>query len=118
MKRKITVIDDDIDLRNLLRRALQSKGFEVELFSSANDLMKAHHDSSNLYIIDINLNGISGLDLCRQLKGADATKDVPVLIISAHPEILTLAKDACADDSLTKPFTQKELLDKIGKFVS
>lgn len=121
-KKKITIIDDDSDLRNLLLVVLRFYNFEVEIFSSGEEFLARHKESSpkdfpDLYIIDINLGGINGIDLCRNLKTSPVTKSVPVIIISAHPEIEKLAKDVCADESLAKPFSQKILKDVISKYV-
>jgi DNA-binding response OmpR family regulator len=120
--KKITVIDDDVDLRDLLRRLLQFQGFEVTLFSSGNELLNdqsaVHALTCDLFIIDINLAGLSGLDLCRHLKSRKDTQTTPVMIISAHPELPALAKDVRADEALTKPFSRSDLMEKILRLIS
>jgi two-component system, OmpR family, phosphate regulon response regulator PhoB len=109
----ICIIDDDNDSRELLQAFLRRKKFAVEIFSTAEDFLTAPKTPSDLYILDINLGGLSGLDVCRQLKNDEETKDKKILIISAHPEIEKLSQQACADDFLPRPFSQSSLIEKI-----
>jgi DNA-binding response OmpR family regulator len=115
MKRKITVVDDETDLRNLLRLTLSMAGYDVEVFSNGEDFVNQSNFNSDLYIIDIDLGKMTGLDVCRFLKSSKATG--PVIMISADPEIRSLAEEACADGSLAKPFSQSGLLQKIDSYL-
>jgi DNA-binding response OmpR family regulator len=110
-KSKIIIIEDDPDLRILIALALRAESFEVTLFSEGNDFLR-EATVADLYIIDINLGGISGLDLCKQIKGSYANPSV-VILISANPDIGKLAQEACADDTLSKPFNSRDLLSKV-----
>jgi DNA-binding response OmpR family regulator len=116
MKEKITIVEDDDDLRSLLKLMLEAAGYDVDVRSDGNDFFNKSSDRSDLYIIDLNLGGINGLDLCKQLKG-QIKNNTPVIMISANPDVRQLAKDACADDTLSKPFTSKELLAKITQYL-
>src|SRR5262245_33502315 len=104
MKKKITIIDDDDDLRTLMGLTLSSAGYEVKTYSGGSVLEDQAAETSHLYIIDINLGGKkSGLDLCKQIKDRDINGKAPiVIIISAHPDVRQLAMEACADDTLPK----------------
>ena len=115
-KGKITVIDDDEDLRNLLQIALRLEGFEVNGFANGDEFMKVVESSapSDLYVIDINLGGITGFEICRRLKSNAHTKFGYVILISANPEVQQLSQDVSADDYMLKPFSQRELMKKIG----
>jgi two-component system, OmpR family, phosphate regulon response regulator PhoB len=115
MKKKLTVIDDDHDLRNLLQIALRNEGYDVTTFSNGREFLDSVADASpaELYIIDINLGGISGYEVCKQLKTIEKTKAKSVILISANPEVQQLAAEAPADDYLLKPISIKILLDKI-----
>lgn len=120
MKQRITVIDDDVDLRNLLQIALKIEGFDVQTFSNGDEFLQLRHSKSesDLYIIDINLGGISGTELCTILK-ADSNLIKPlVMLISANPEIEQLATDAGADSWILKPVTQKELINRISEILN
>jgi DNA-binding response OmpR family regulator len=118
MKKKITIIDDDSDLRNLLKIILGIEGFDVSAYSNGDDFFKHNHGAADLYIIDINLGGISGLEMCRHLKSQENAKDSCVILISANPEIRSMAESVCADDTLAKPFNQKELIRKVRQHLN
>lgn len=115
MKGRITVIDDDNDLRSLLQIALRIEGFDVVAYPNGADYLTNadQTDPSDLYIIDINLGGISGFELCQYLKSFNRTKHASVILISANAEVQQMSDEVKADDYLIKPFTQKELINKI-----
>lgn len=110
-KIKIIIIEDDPDLRALMTLALVAQRFEVTSFSEG-DAFLTQGGVADLYIIDINLGGVSGLDLCQKLKTTSNRRPV-VIMISANPDINNLAREACADDALPKPFNSKDLLNKV-----
>ena len=118
MDKKITVIEDDEDLKSLVVMTLRSKGYEVVAQSAMMSLVEENARLSDLFIVDINLgSGISGLDICKKLKG-EMRNRIPVIIItSAHPDLKQLAIDAYADDTLPKPFTSRELLEKVRQYL-
>jgi DNA-binding response OmpR family regulator len=117
MKEKITVIDDDMDLRNLLGLALEMDGFDVT-FSNGVEFMNSFNETSvsGFYIIDVNLGGISGPEICKYLKSFQAIHNSYVILISANPELHQFADESAADGYLLKPFSQKELLTKIKSY--
>jgi two-component system phosphate regulon response regulator PhoB len=108
----ITIIDDDIDSRKLLEKFLLRHGYTVNVFSNAETFLNTPNHQSDLYLIDINLGGISGDELCSRMKKENPTLP-PVIIISAHPEIERISKNACAEAFLTKPFSRDALLQQI-----
>jgi DNA-binding response OmpR family regulator len=115
MKRKITVIDDDADLRRLLQIGLKLDGFEVDVFSNGDDFMNSRNQNpaSEFYVIDVNLGGISGPEICKRLKKEQLTQRASVVLISANPELQQLAKESAADGYIFKPFSQKDLITKL-----
>jgi DNA-binding response OmpR family regulator len=120
MKGRITVIDDDKDLRSLLQIALRIEGFDVIVYANGSEFMAAIEgaEPSDVYIIDINLGGMRGFELCQILKSFGKTKTSHVILISANAEVQQLSNEARADDYLIKPFTQKELMQKIVKLLN
>jgi FixJ family two-component response regulator len=110
----IAVVDDDESVRDALDNLISSHGFEVVLFSSAEDFLNS--DSSlqtDCAILDVRLAGISGLELQRTL-AADG-KSIPVIIITAqgNDERRAQAVAAGAIAFLNKPFKQEVLLAAI-----
>jgi two-component system response regulator MtrA len=114
IKNRITVIEDDPDLRQLVTLVLKSAGYDVIAKSDGANLFPSS-GVTDLYLIDCNLGAISGLDLCRRIK--DEVNDACVIVVSANPDLRALATDACADDALPKPFNTKELLRKISEYL-
>jgi two-component system, OmpR family, phosphate regulon response regulator PhoB len=114
--RRITIIDDDSDSRKLLQTFLANT-HTVTIFSNAEDFLASNLLNADLYIIDINLGGVSGLEVCERIKATPSVKKPAVVIISAHPEIRELSEQACADDYLPKPFTRQSLMDKVEQLL-
>jgi len=105
----IIVTDDDAAIQAAIRIMLERKGYVVTTFRTGELLMKGTFQIPHLFILDNQLPGINGLDLCRYLKAQEATKHIPVLILSASPGVELHAKEACADAFLAKPFKMQEL---------
>lgn len=120
MKGKITVIDDDKDLRSLLQIALRIEGFEVQGYANSVEFIDAIQsvEPSVLYVIDINLGGMSGFELCQYLKSYPVTSKAFVILISANPEVQQLSNEVKADGYILKPFSQKEMIQKIRTLIN
>jgi DNA-binding response OmpR family regulator len=121
MRQRIAVIDDDKDLRDLLQIALKIEGFEVSTYPSGDEFLRTRSNTvaPDLYVIDLNLGGLSGAELCTILKSGDGIVAQPlVVLISANPEIQQIAKESQADGWVLKPVTQRELIFKIGSLLS
>jgi FixJ family two-component response regulator len=115
-RRSVFVVDDDPSMRTGIRRLLSVHGFHSKLFGSANALL-CHNDFDEAlcFILDINLNGESGIDLCRRL--ADSGLRLPVIYITGND---SEANRAAAIESgciayLTKPFAAPSLIEPIEK---
>jgi DNA-binding response OmpR family regulator len=115
-RRDIVVIEDDPDLRNLMQSVLSFAGYEIKTYPNGDEVMKANSFAS-LYVIDMNLGGVSGIDVCRHLKSKEGPTHPTVIIISANPDARRLAMEACADGTLDKPFKSKNLLTLVKQFL-
>lgn len=114
LQKRILIIDDDIDLLMLLERRLQKEGYEIETAVSlpeAEDIIPSF--SPHLVLLDINVNGEDGRQLCWKLKNNDASKDVKVMIISGYDYSTERAVLFGADDLLPKPLVTDYLLFQI-----
>jgi len=114
----VFVIDDDKAVRTAIRNLLESVGIRVETFNSPQDFLKA--DRKNVpgcLVLDVRLQGISGLDFQKQLAAANI--ETPIIFITGHGDIpMTVqAMKAGAVDFLTKPFRDQDFLDAIQKAV-
>ena len=114
----VFVVDDDSPVREALRSLLRSVGLEVETFSSAQEFLRAERpDAPGCLVLDVRLPGLSGLDLQRELAGADI--HIPIIFITGHGDIpMTVrAMKAGAVEFLTKPFRDQDLLDAISQAI-
>lgn len=111
----VSVIDDDADLRNLMQIALKLEGFDVTTYQNGAEFLEGYmaNPRSQCYVIDINLGGITGAELCKKLKSDTNSKDSYVILISANPEVEYLAAESGADSYMLKPFSQKELIKRL-----
>jgi DNA-binding response OmpR family regulator len=110
-KRKIIIIDDDPGVRDIFEIIFEKEGYCIELKSDGHFLMNENYQIPDLFFIDKQLSGGNGLDLCRYLKSQSKTSQIPVIMISASPDIASLSKEARADDYLEKPFELAHLLE-------
>ena len=118
MGQRILIAEDDPSIQKLFSIILKREGYEIELTSDGKRVFDQHDELPNLFILDRQLeNSSDGLEACRYLKSKESTRDIPVIMISATPEIGVLAKKAGAEDYLEKPFSIHVLLEKIKKFL-
>jgi DNA-binding response OmpR family regulator len=117
---KILVIDDDKDLLEITQTLLAKQGFEVEINVSWDDaLRQIEIFKPQLILLDVFLNGVDGLDICKQLKTMQHTKDIPVLIFSAYPRVAeSVIYEYGADDFIAKPFEINDLIVKMHSVLS
>ncbi len=111
--RRVLVVDDEPQIRRALRVGLTGHGYEVDLAASGEEALDLLAVAPpDVVILDLMLPGLSGLEVCRQLR---EWSQVPVIVLSAkgeeHDKVEAL--DLGADDYLTKPFGMDELLARI-----
>jgi two-component system phosphate regulon response regulator PhoB len=115
-QKKILVVEDERAIREMLAFNLGRAGYEVRPVSDAREARAAIADvHPDLVVMDWMLPDISGLELTRQLKRDAATKEIPVIMLTARAEEddRVAGLDGGADDYIVKPFSQRELLARI-----
>ena len=120
MKRKILVVDDEPDILDLARIAIESGGFKVVTVSSGEQALPLiAQEKPDLILLDVVLPGLSGLELCRRLKRDPATRGTKVVLFTAlGTEVdMMLEKKDKADGYLAKPFSNTALLNLIRKII-
>src|SRR3954468_15123094 len=113
---RVLVVDDDVAVRESLRRALRLEGYEVELAADGGEalqLLGANGDDPDLVVLDVLMPNVDGLEVCRQLRRTG--RRVPVLMLTARDEVAdrVAGLDAGADDYVVKPFALEELLARV-----
>lgn len=113
MRNHILIVDDDPQIRAVLRIALGQAGMDVsEAGDGAEGLAKAKSGRFDLIVLDIGLPERDGLDVCRALRASD---DTPVLFLTAREDEIdrVLGFELGGDDYVTKPFSPRELVARI-----
>ncbi len=114
MPKQLLLLEDDELLCDTLYELLEANGYDVDRFVNAHDAIDAtYHRRYDLYILDINLPDMSGLELLESLRFAEDR--TPAIFISAMVDINTIAKgfEVGAEDYIKKPFFPEELLIRI-----
>ncbi|MBK7897816.1 MAG: response regulator [Candidatus Promineifilaceae bacterium] len=115
---KILIAEDDQDIRELVVLTLQFGGFDVTPVEDGSlAVEKAKTESFDLILMDVRMPRMTGYEACRRLKEMDATKDIPIIFLSAkgqEQEIQT-GIDAGAADYILKPFAPDTLVNTINK---
>ncbi|MBR3671395.1 MAG: response regulator transcription factor [Spirochaetia bacterium] len=114
IKKKILVVEDDEDIRNLVLFNLEMTG-EYELLSSDNGedaLVLAQKHIPALVILDVMLPGIDGFEVCRQLKSNSTTRKIPIVMLTARSDDNDVVKgfELGVEDYLRKPFSSMKIL--------
>ena len=110
---KILVIDDDPQIRRVMRSTLTAHGYEVnDARSGEEGLQRLHSDSYDLVLLDINMPGMGGMETCRTIRSGSDTAIIMLTVNSMERQKVD-ALDAGADDYITTPFNMPELLARI-----
>jgi DNA-binding response OmpR family regulator len=112
----ILVVDDTPANLNVLSALLAQQGYKVRPANNGQvALVVAQHTAPDLILLDIQMPGFDGFEVCRRLKALDQTRDVPVIFISALDEVLdkVAAFKAGGVDYITKPFQILEVLARV-----
>ena len=119
MHKTIVYIEDDTEMIELIRLALDKKGFEIiGALGGRKGLEQIFETKPDLILLDLMMPEMDGWDVFHQIKSNESTKDIPVVIISAKAQPIDRLlgiEIAKVDDYLTKPFKIQELVDSIEK---
>ncbi len=112
---RILVVDDDLDILVVMEILLTMKGFSVEVTAKwENTFDKVTAFKPDLILLDVLISGNDGRTICRQLKSQKDTKEIPIIMFSAHPSAAATIAEYGADDFIAKPFDVNELLVKVN----
>ncbi len=112
----IMIIDDERDILQLIRYNLEKEGYKTITFTSGEQaLSEAKRQQPHLIILDLMLPGVDGIEVCKQLREENETKQIPILMVTAKSEEadIILGLEMGADDYITKPFSPKVLIARV-----
>jgi two-component system phosphate regulon response regulator PhoB len=114
---RILVAEDDPDIRDLAVFQLQQAGFDVvAVDNGVSALASARDDGPDLLLLDVMMPGMSGLDVCRELRGDGRTSALPVILLTGRVDDgdVEMGLGAGADDYMVKPFNPHELVGRVA----
>jgi two-component system alkaline phosphatase synthesis response regulator PhoP len=110
MKKRVLILDDDIDILQICTIVLKRKGFDVLTLNNSNQVVEqVTAYQPDVILMDNWIPGPGGIEATRSLKLRPETQDIPVIFFSANSNVTQLAQDAQADYYLQKPFDISEL---------
>jgi len=121
MAKKILVIEDDKDIRDMIVYILEEEGYEAIASGDSKILKNIKDIGPNLLLMDNWLtewkSDANGQQLSKELKSNPETNHIPIIIISAVSNIKEIAEEGLADSYLKKPFDMSELVDMVKKYI-
>jgi DNA-binding response OmpR family regulator len=117
---RILVIDDDFAILAAIDDVLQLEGYVTETSTKSGEYIEhvLRKGLPDLIILDILLSGHDGRTICTKLKSQEHTKQIPIILISAHPEAKATAFEAGADDFIAKPFDIDQLVEAVARLIT
>ena len=110
-RRRVVLIEDDGDIAEAITYQLEKVGLQVKVAKTGEEGLEAVRRGADLVLLDLNLPGMDGLEVCRMIRRQTTTGHVPIIIVSARADEVdrVLGLEMGADDYMVKPFSLKEL---------
>ena len=115
MSKKILIVDDEKNIRDLLKFNLENEGYKTVDASDGKEALKKIDPEIDLVILDLMLPEIDGLNVCKNIRNNQAIGDLPIIMLTAKGEEIDriLGLELGADDYITKPFNTRELIARV-----
>lgn len=108
-QKTIFIVEDNAGVADALVLLLVEEGYHVDLWGQGTEV-NLQPPFPDLILLDLLLGGMNGQTICRQIKGQETTRHIPVILMSANKDIPRIAKEVGADDWIMKPFELWNLL--------
>lgn len=116
--KNIYVVEDNDDIRELVSYLFENEGYLVRSFATATEFKTEMGNTfPDIFLLDVMLPDGNGMDICNQLKTADASKNIPVVLMSANTNMTYIGEESLADDFISKPFDIDELINRVNVLV-
>jgi PleD family two-component response regulator len=114
--KKILVVDDDDSILDAITLILEEEGYNVETtFKGEETYTKVSSFQPDLILLDVLMSGNDGRAICKNLKTEDSSKDIPIIMISAHPNAEKSIQACGANAFIAKPFQSTQLLQEVER---
>jgi DNA-binding response OmpR family regulator len=119
MEKRLLVIDNDVEMEEIFKEMFSGTDYKVFYYEETDDifdLLEKHEP--DIVVLDYNLNGLNGGELCKQIKGHEQTRHIPVILFSAFPKFIYSPENYGYDAFIEKPFDIDELVSKVDEVVA
>lgn len=113
----IYIAEGDAAIKSGLRGALEENGFKVRVFNGGYPVVSLMDNWPDLFLIDIELPDINGLEVCKWLKSHEDSRHIPVILLSRESYLKVLAASAHADDYVENPFIYQNVIERIRELL-
>lgn len=120
-RKRILAVDDDAPALSALKQNLAQRGYDVQTALSGEEALELiERESYDLFILDVNMPGVNGLELCKQIRQNPKTQNTPVIFLTAKGMVTDMleGKDAGSDLYLVKPVLASRIVNMVGIFLS
>lgn len=118
MKKIVYVVEDNDDIREMIEYLLSSEKYDVYGYATAFAFKEQLKVSNpDIIVLDIMLPDGNGFEICDQLKSSEVTKDIPILLMSAHANISDIKQVSQAEDFISKPFDIDDFISRIDRYI-
>lgn len=113
------IIDDNEDILSMLQAMLQHQGYKTSILDKTHELIqKIKSLQPDIILMDKLLSGSDGCEFCKKIKADTGIAQIPVIMISAHPQAQVECLEAGADFFIEKPFEMDHLLQTLAKAIT
>ena len=117
--KRVLIIEDEQDIVDIATMILEDEGYEVSSHCEFEGFEKKVNDcDADVVLLDLNLDGYHGKDICKYIKNNDQLKSTSVILMSANRDIEAIKEEAGADGYITKPFDLMDFINIVKFFIN
>ena len=120
-RKRILAVDDDAPALSALKQNLGQRGYDVQTATNGEQALELiKREDYDLFILDVNMPGVNGIEVCKQIRQNPKTRDTPVIFLTAKGMVADMieGKDAGSDLYLVKPVLASKIINMVGMFLS
>jgi len=119
MVKRLLILDNDTDLLEVMQEVFVYEGFDVTTIPSTEDILtEINTHKPDVVMLDYILGGMTGGDICHEIKSNETTRDLPVIIVSAYPLASGSLGSFGCDGFIAKPFDITDLIEQVNTLLA